>query len=456
MTGNLYQDGATNLHLTPESIGRAYVDGHAWSVLEELTDIGNRMAGSPGESKAAELIGNAFEKAGLREVTTTSFSIDGWTRGSSMVAFDGEVHDGQHAVIGLPGSPADRVEAPLVDVGFGTREEIEATDCEGAIALASTGSPPNGDWQHRVEKFSEAVDAGAVGFIFRNDNPGCLPPTGEIGFGDRPSPIPAVGVSAELGHRLQRACPTSAIIEVDCEIGSATSQNVAGILGPRSEQEVLVTAHHDAHDIAEGANDNGSGAALMVAVADLLADIEEQLETQVRFVGHGSEEIGLHGARNLAESIDLETVKCVINLDVAGRSRTPAIKHNGFDAISSGFESMADSLDIDIDLTGGITPHGDYWPFVARGVPAAMVHAGGNGNGRGWGHTHADTLDKLDRRDLRELTIAIAESVLEFASRDCETPHKEPETIRDQLGERYERELRLQELWPYEEEVMTS
>jgi aminopeptidase YwaD len=442
---------ATDPKLPPEVVGSAYSSDGAWSALEDLMAFRNRLAGSAGEARAAEHLAGRFEAAGLREVETMTFDIDGWERGSSALTVGGERYAGQHEVLGLPGSPGERVEAPLVDAGHGTPEDIEAADTEGSILMISTGAPPDGEWRHRIEKFAEAVEAGAAGFVFRNDDPGCLPATGEVGFGDRPAEVPAVGVSAEVGNRIERALPTDAVIEVTCEDGPATSQNVSGVLGPDTEKEVLVTAHHDAHDIAECANDNGSGAAIMVALAELLADVEDHLDTAVRFVGHGSEEIGLLGSRDYAERADLDAVKCVLNVDVAGRSRTPAVKTNGFESISEGFEAATDRLGIDLETTGGITPHGDYWPFVARGVPAAMVHSASDAEGRGWAHTHADTLDKLDPRDLREMTIAVAEAVLEFASDDRGTPHQDVSEIRDRLGERYERELRLQDLWPYED-----
>lgn len=435
--------------LPPEVIGTAYANGVAWSVLEDLVAIGDRTAGTPGEAAAANRLEKGFTDAGLREIRTTTFEIDGWKRGSSALEIGDERHEGQHAVLALPGSPGRAVEAPLVNAGFGSREEIEAVDPDGAIVMVSAGSPPGGEWRHRIEKFSDAVDAGASGFIFQNTESGCLPQTGEIGFGTRPAPIPAVGVSAELGSRIERINPASIAIEVDCETAPATSRNVSGAIGPDTDEEVLVTAHIDAHDISEGANDNGVGAALLVELATLLRSADEYLETRVRFVGLGSEEIGLCGSRSYAERIDPAAVKCVVNVDVAGRSRTPAVRGNGFEAMLEGFREASNALDIEVEESGGLTPHGDDWPFAARGIPAVMVTAAGDHEQRGWDHTHADTLDKLDRRDIREIAIALAESILTLAAADHTIPHVEPEAIRERLGERYERELRLQGFWPF-------
>jgi Zn-dependent M28 family amino/carboxypeptidase len=49
--------------------------------------------------------------------------------------------------------------------------------------------------------------------------------------------------------------------------------------------------------------------------------------------------------------------------------------------------------------------------------------------GRGWGHTEADTLDKIDRRTLRESAIVLTELAVELANDDIEIDHREPEEV---------------------------
>jgi hypothetical protein len=73
------------------------------------------------------------------------------------------------------------------------------------------------------------------------------------------------------------------------------------------------------------------------------------------------------------------------------------------------------------------------------------------GEGRGWGHTHADTLDKLDPRDLRALAVIYAESALELADPGREFPRREPGEIRDALTDGYVRELEVGGRWHFED-----
>ncbi|WP_276299002.1 M28 family peptidase [Halorussus lipolyticus] len=444
----------------PESVvGDAYTSQFAWETLEELVEVGNRMAGQAGEREGAEVVADAFEEAGLREVEIDEFEIPGWWRGSSRLELadpHARTYDASHEVIALPGTPAGDAEGEVVDVGCGTPEEFADADLAGKIAMASSETPEgHGRWIHRMEKYVSAAEAGAEAFIFRNHVEGCLPPTGEIGYHNRPGPIPAVGVSAEVGKRIARYCAAdeaSAALSVECRNEETSSRNAEAVVGPDdAEREVLVTAHVDAHDISEGANDNGAGSVLVAEVGRLLAQVEDDLDTRVRLVTFGSEEIGLWGAYHWAETNDLDSVKAVVNVDGAGNSRNLGVMANEFDALAEVFADVTDGLGAPLSRRDTISPHGDQWAFVQEGVPAVMAYTESDESGRGWGHTHADTLDKLDVRDLRAVAVQLAESVLAVADDGREIPHKSREEIRDTIDEGYVQELKRGGRWPYDE-----
>ena len=439
--------------LPTEVIGDAHTSEFAWGVLEELVEIGNRMAGQEGEAEGARVVADAFGEVGLRDVGISEFDVPGWWRGSSSLSVDG--HGGwsaDHHVIGLPGTSAGTVEAPLVDVGYGVPEEI-GDEVEGAIAIARSDSPEGDRWVHRMEKYAAAAENGAVGFVFRNHVPGNLPPTGEVGYHERPGSIPAVGASKELGARLERYAEegASAGLSVECRNEPSTSPNTQAVVGD-GDEEVLVTAHVDAHDISEGAEDNGVGTALLPEIGRLLARVEDDLDARVRLIAFGAEEMGLWGAYHHAETADLDAVKCQMNIDGAGGSRNPRVRTNGFDAMEEPFRAAAERFDAPLEVNAEVSPHGDSWPFVERGVPAVTVGSSSEESGRGWGHTHADTLDKLDPRDLCALAAIYAEMVLELADADREFPRRDPEEVRDDLADGYVRELEVGGRWHFEDE----
>nr|WP_227376958.1 M28 family peptidase [Haladaptatus halobius] len=344
---------------------------------------GSKPDGGTGGRSRGRASGRAFERAGAREVEINEFEIPGWWRGSSSLAVGDETLTAPHEVIALPGTPSGDATGELVDVGYGLPEDFEERDLKWKIAVASSETPEGHDrWIHRMEKYAGAADVGAVGFVFRNHVEGCLPPTGEVGYHNRPGPIPAVGVSAEIGARLRRECEgESATLSVDCRNELTNSRNVEAIVGPDTDDEVLVTAHVDAHDISEGANDNGAGSALVAEIGRLLGQVE--LDRRVRLVTFGSEEIGLYGAYHWAETHDLDSVKCVVNIDGAGNSRNLGVGTNGFEELGEAFEEVTDNLRVPLSTRDGISPHGDQWAFVQEGVPAVMAYSRSEGSGRG-------------------------------------------------------------------------
>ncbi|MEF8773740.1 MAG: M28 family metallopeptidase [Halobacteriales archaeon] len=443
--------------LPDDVVGDAYTSDFHWDLLVDLVDVGNRMAGQAGEHEAAELVADAFDAAGLREVAIDEFEIPGWWRGSSSLSLDAPVeatYEADHDVIALPGSPSGSTTAELVDVGHGTESEFEAADVEGKVAMARSDVPDDHRWVHRMEKYASAHEHGAVGFVFRNHVDGRLPPTGEIGYHNRPGPIPAVGASKELGARLARYAADRAGPEVelavDCHNEVATSRNVEAVVGPDTDEEVLVTCHVDAHDIAEGANDNGAGTAVVAEAGRLLAQAADRLDTRVRLISFGSEEIGLYGAYHAAETTDLDDVRAVVNVDGAGTSRNLRVGTQGFEAVAETFAAVARDLDAPLVKNDDVSPHGDQWAFVERGVPAAFVSATSESSGRGWGHTHADTLDKLDVRDLRAVSIQLAAAILEVGSDDRQFERTSPEAIADALADGYVRELKVGDRWHFD------
>jgi Zn-dependent M28 family amino/carboxypeptidase len=438
-----------------EWIGETFTSDAGWSHLTELVDVGNRMAGSEGERAAAEATRDALAEH-ARDARLEPFEIQGWERGSSVIVVDGEaVASDDRAVIGLPRSPADEASGRLVDVGHGLPEDFEEADCEGAVVMTRSDVP---DWYdryiHRREKYYHAVEAGAAAFVYANHVEGMLPPTGSVGTPEEPiGEVPAVGVARETGARLARRYEGDEVtVGVDCETPTATSRNVHAELGPDTDETVLVTSHVDAHDIAEGAMDNGAGTAVLVEMARVLADREADLDSRIHFVAFGAEEVGLVGSERMADGYDRDRIKAILNLDGVVRGRTLKCYTHGFDELADAAETVADRLDHPITTTPEVNPHSDHWPFVQWGVPGVHVMSETDGEGRGWGHTHADTLDKLEPRTLREQAILLTDLAVELADDGRTVEPKEPDEIAAALEDQNLAEgMRIIGDWPYDD-----
>ena len=436
------------------AIGRTWTDETPWQFLTDLTAIGNRMGGSEGERTAAERVGAAFEDAGLNDVSIDPFEMDEWRRGSSELELRGSTDRSGRSFesIALPYSPSGAETAPFVDAGYGTPAEIDEVDVEDRIVVASTTTPEGGRFIHRMEKFGYAIESGAVGFVFVNHMPGQLPPTGALKFGQEAAAI-AVGVSKETGTWLREyaentAGPSAELsLSVEAETVAGESQNVVGRLGPKTDEELLLVAHYDAHDIAEGALDNGCGIATVLAAVRILAAAEDKLTRGVRLVAVGCEEIGLLGAEHLAATIDHERVHGVLNVDGAGRFRDLVALAHGSETVVDVAESIATETNQPIRTELEPHPFSDQWPFVRAGIPALQLHSDSDDRGRGWGHTHADTRDKVDDRNIREHGIITALLAIELADR--ELPRLEVDELADRFREAdFEPGMRAADLWP--------
>ena len=468
------------------ALGSTWTDDEPWRFLTDLTAIGSRMAGSEGERRAAGLVADAFERAGLADVRTDPFDLPAWERGSASLdatvsGIDGEPATRSFEALALPYSPAGSVSGELVDVGYGTPSEIDERDVEGRIAVASTTTPEGGRFVHRMEKFGYAVDAGAVGFVFVNHLDGQLPPTGSLTFGEEAEAV-AVGVSKETGAWLREyavggtvggaergsvggavdtaaeGVPTEgspagtapvarAELSVEASTTSGESRNVIGRAGPDTRERVLLLAHYDAHDIAEGALDNGCGIATVATAAGILADAD--LRVGVDVVAVGAEEVGLLGAEHLADRLDLDRVKGVVNVDGAGRFRDLVALAHASTAAASVAEAVSTATRQPIEVDAQPHPFSDQWPFVRRGVPALQLHSDSGDRGRGWGHTHADTRDKVDDRNVREHAVLTALLVAEFAAPERDLPRLDRDELAAAFREAdFEAGMRAADLWP--------
>ena len=433
-----------------QALGRLWHDDHPWQLLTLLTELDERFGGHPGEAAAADVVADAFTEAGVDDVRQEPFAFPRWTRGATELTVETGRGERSFEALALPYSPACDVTGPLVDVGYGVPDAIDDADVEGAVVIANVETPADAQRRvHRMEKAGHADEAGAEAFVFVNDNAGQLPPTGALRFGDEAA-LPGIGVSKETGAWLREYADSdaTATVTVDASTDPGESQNVRGTLGPDTDEAVLVLAHYDAHDVGEGALDNGCGVAVLLGAIRALATLD--LDCRVEVAAVGCEEIGLLGSAALAERSDTDQVRAVVNVDGAGRYRDL----RAYTHASEGIREVVESVAAEAGQPVGVveTPHAysDHWPFLRRGVPAVQLHsapAADDGHWtRGWTHTSADTRDKVEVRNVREhamlTTLLVRALTREAVSVDLET-------VRDRLDDHgAEPGMRAAGVWP--------
>jgi Zn-dependent M28 family amino/carboxypeptidase len=255
------------------------------------------------------------------------------------------------------------------------------------------------------------VQAGCVGFIFSNAEVGTLPPTGSLGFGGQPAPLPGVGIAYESYLRIERMLESgeqTAHLRVDAEVFPATGLNViADIPGTsKSKDYVVVGSHYDGHDISQGAEDPCSGTVTVMEIARNLQMVKSKLKRRVRCVCFGAEEIGLFGSYNYTamHADELDDARFMLNLDSGGSKTRKGVILHDFPELEPFMDRCAKEMKAELPYFERVGPYSDHWPFYLRSVPCG---SGGDpetirtSTGRGFGHSKYDTVDKVDLEYLR-------------------------------------------------------
>ena len=423
------------LKLEKELIGEVWQTSEINKNMLILADeIGSRFPGTPSEKQAQEYIVGKLKEYGYKKAKAVPFKYFGWKRGDVTLQMV-EPMKRDFTAISLAMSPGGTVEGEVIDLGTGSPEEFEAIkpeDVKGKIVLCSSATSPTGKRVHRRTKYGYAVKYGAVGFIFMNHNPGQLAPTGSL----RPSyrmggEIPGIGVSLETGSLMLRLAKGKQlkvkITDKSKVIPDSTSANIVAELPGKTDEWIVVGGHYDGHDISQGAMDNLSGAVVTMELARVLKPYEGKFKRGIRFICFACEEIGVTGSTcYVADHLDeVPTTAIMVNLELGGLAYKDGMKHAAFTVyqppeMKQWIKEFLDEVDYPTDILTGMSAASDHWPFVMQGVPAIYMHEEPSMRelieGRGWGHTTADYMDKVDPRNLMEGTMLMVRLLLRLAT----------------------------------------
>ena len=227
------------------------------------------------------------------------------------------------------------------------------------------------------------------------------------------------------------------------------ASNVLALLPGRDptlgQQTVLVTAHYDhvgergtAEDaIYNGANDNASGTAAVLAIAEALAAAPRPPRRSVLFVAFCGEELGLRGSYHFAEQPvrPLDTMVAHVNLEMLGRpgpEQPPVAWIPGMSRSELGDWLSAANEDAGVRFVdgteigpeeGGAFARSDNYPLALRGVVAHTVAAGTIDE---LYHSPDDESDRLDYERMAVLVKAVARGVWRLAEHDGQPGWHDP------------------------------
>ena len=389
--------------------------GYAMEMLRAIAEgVGPRSNGQPGERAMIEFMAEALRGDGYA-VAIEPFDFvsldERHTININVVSEDGDAGLvlAVSAALLMEGSSDVLPVGPIVVVpGVGTADEFATVDAAGAIAVVAGGELTYSEKQRNAET------AGAVALIVVD----LRPPV--IGGSNGPGEIPvlvAPGPDSQLLHENEGATATisePATEGVPLKSWNVVARRAGGVC------RVVVGGHYDTVRGVQGANDNASGIAVLLALARSWAGAASAAD--VCFVGFGAEELGLHGSQAFVaaarESGALAEITAMLNLDAFGNGERP-ITGIGSRELIDLLERLGGQLRIEVQAGQGRQDGGsDHAPFYQAGVPALFPRPQG-----GIMHVLADNLDNIDEtlvRDVGLLAQAMLECLLERAGSPIE------------------------------------
>lgn len=363
--------------------------------LQDIADAngGTRADQTPGYDASVDYVVRTMKRAGWKvEVVPFEYDdaeavLDQLTPTAASYETGGFVGTGEGAVTGAV-IPVDiNLAGDRASSSGCEPEDFAALDFSGAtdIALVQRGTCSFGI------KAANAQAAGAEAVIIFNqgDTPdrealivGTLLPDGAA------VTVPVVGASFAQGEALS-APDSTATVSVDFLLRS--SKNVIAELPGRNDSNVVMAgAHLDSVPAGPGINDNGSGSAVLLEIAEQLGHHRPQ--NTLRFAWWGAEELGLLGSTawvGQRSEEEIAEIALYMNFDMVGSPNhvfmvydadestfpAPVPVPDGSAAIEDTFERFYTYLGVPYDDTE-FSGRSDYQAFIENGIPSSGLFTG--------------------------------------------------------------------------------
>jgi hypothetical protein len=180
---------------------------------------------------------------------------------------------------------------------------------------------------------------------------------------------------------------------------------------PKLRDEAIIYSAHMDHvgvrmdgEVFNGADDNASGSAGLLAIASAYANAKEKPRRSIIFLSVSGEELGLWGSQYYSDNSTWQLDKIVanINTDMIGRSGpesgpdevtvTPSYRHAKYSTIVRDSVGFAKQLGVSFTSGDKYYQRSDHYNFAKKGIPVVFFCSGEHEDY----HKVTDTVDKLD------------------------------------------------------------
>jgi aminopeptidase YwaD len=419
-----------------------------------------RLTGSPGDSLAADYIRSKLtsyglvplKDDGLQRYKVTDKIIEGKNNSLTINKVDYIV---DKDFMPFSFSEIASLEAEVVFAGYGFNintdslkwKDYEKLNVKGKWVLILRGDP---EPENSMSKFASfggdrdkaliAKDMGAAGVIFvsgegidKEDNFEPLV-KGEFSVG-----IPVFRVKraladvvlsksgkkiSELEKKLNKTrrpagFSTGVVVSGKAEViqERVTTRNVVMLLpgedNKLKDEYIILGAHFDhlgmggrgsssrvpdTIGVHHGADDNASGVAMMLELAEKFAAAKGSHKRSMVFISFSGEEEGLFGSKYFTDNpeVDLSKVDLMINMDMVGRLNENKDLQIGGIGTANGLKEKAisrcDTNLLRLAFTEAGSGPSDHSSFYAKDIPVLFITTGAHGDY----HTPSDTWNKIN------------------------------------------------------------
>jgi aminopeptidase YwaD len=418
-----------------------------------------RLPGTEEDRLAALYIADEFSKAGLQLMGDAGIQafevITDLETGATNYLRIGEMDAGlSEDFAPFPFTANKEISAVVVFAGYGfeiDKQEVQWNDyagldvtdkwvmvLRGSAEFDSTVSVFH-EYENERDKAMLAGDKGAAGILFVSgpnfDQEDIL-----IDLENREGKvsIPAIHLSRKTADLILSAAGTSTKImenklnlarkpssfEIDVKVfagaevqpTTATTYNVIAYLegsnADSGDKHIVIGAHYDhlgmggigsnsrkpdttaAHN---GADDNASGVAALIEIAEALALGAEPPANSYLFIAFGAEEMGLLGSKHYVDNsvLPLDEIRVMINLDMVGRLRNQQLLVGGVGTAMESEEIVTKLIQHD-SLTLSTTMEGfgasDHSSFYGKDIPVLFLTTGAHTDY----HTPEDDIEHIN------------------------------------------------------------
>lgn len=211
----------------------------------------------------------------------------------------------------------------------------------------------------------------------------------------------------------------------DLELSNVVGM-IPGINPDLSASPLVVGAHYDhlgrvpqTARFYPGADDNASGVAVMLAVAEKLSRAFTP-QRPIVFVAFTGEETGLLGSRRFIDnppgSVSTEELFAMINLDAVGRLEGGELQVFASDSAYEWpfmAQGIGFTIGVDSSFPSTTVASSDHIPFLNAGIPAIHLFSGTHLDY----HRPSDTAAKLDAQGMSDVALWLEEAVVYMADR---------------------------------------